>query len=120
MALSIREHYRQWLTEHLGIGGLLACGVGFVDKSSVHFTCLEQWPPTALEVALRTLSDAFEVAHHHQIGAQRQRWDFEYAQIHCVRRTDKIMLALFVARDHADAGGIEKVMAEFLAFQPLN
>jgi len=120
MALQIREHYRQWLTEHLDVTGLLASGVGFVDKSSVSFSCLDQWPPTAIEVAMRTLSDAFDVAHLHHITAQEQRWDFEQARIHCVRRPDKIMLAVFVRKDQPGGGQLEKMLQSFLTFQPLS
>jgi hypothetical protein len=120
MAINIREHYRLWLTEHLDISGLLACGVGFVDKSSVSFSCLDQWPPAALEVAMRCLSDAFDVAHLHRIGAQEQRWDFEHARIHCVRRPDKIMLALFVSKAEPGGAGLEKMQQEFIAFHPLD
>jgi len=114
----MKETIRDWMVENAGTPGLLACGVRFADKTSINESRSEAFPVAAMENAWRCIADAYQVLTLHRFPVARMRWVYEQAILACVRRSDGIILGLFLAPD-SDTVGQQEVERLFLEFHAL-
>jgi hypothetical protein len=110
-----RDQIQLWLAQRLPLPGILAGGMALPDRTVVTCAIDPRYPPAALDNALRCAADAFDVAALHRFQAQRSRWLFDQVEVHCARRSDKHLLAVFVDRRDSDAGprGLDALFEEF-------
>ena len=109
----------QWLGRHARLRGVLACGVGFPDKTFLTQSWSPEFPTQSLDNAMRCASDAFQVLGVNFFPNERVRWVYEKALLHCARRADGICLGIFTDVDPGsiDAAEIERLIAEFRALR---
>ncbi len=110
-----RDQLQLWLAQRLPLPGVLAGGLALPDRTTVPCAIAPDYPPNALDTALRCAADAFEVAALHRFPAIRSRWVFGQAEVHCLRRPDKYLLAVFLSRQTptVDPACLEVLFEEF-------
>ena len=71
-----------------------------------------------MNLVMRSLSDAFDVAGLHKIPASEQCWTFDKAIVLCARRPDRHFIALFLEKNEGAADMIQarQVIEEFKTF----
>ena len=113
----MKETAKQWMAENSRARGLLACGVRFTDKTSINESHSPDFPIVAMENAWRCIADAYQVLTLHRFPVARMRWVYEQAVLACVRRSDGIILGLFLApnAEEADPQEVERLFSEFHA-----
>jgi len=115
--MGMNDRIKNWLAQVPTVRGLLACGVRFEDGMTLSQSYSCDCPMAALEHAWRCVADTFDVLAVYHQPANRLRWRYELAHLHCLRRNDGILLGLFVTSRPADldAAAVERLMAEFEA-----
>jgi len=113
--MGMNDRIKNWLAQVPTVRGLLACGVRFGDGTALSQSYSCDCPMVALEHAWRCADDTFEVLAAYRQPATRLRWRYELAHLQCVRRTDGMLLGLFVTSrpGDLDAAAVERLMAEF-------
>ena len=115
----MKEFLNEWLSRRSRLPGVLACGVRFLDKTSVTLSWSSEFTTHSLENAWRCASDAFQVLKVNFFPDERVRWVYEQVLLHCARREDGICLGIFTAKDQGsvDAAEIERLIAQFRALR---
>lgn len=117
MNTNLSDQFQSWLASHAGFNGLLACCVGFANKTCLCASASDQFQGQAMNLVMRCLSDAFDVASMHRIPTAEQRWTFGDATILCARRPDRHFIALFLERNGVvDMERARQVIEEFKTF----
>lgn len=113
----MKNSFNQWLSSAAEFQGFLACGVRFTDQTVITHTTLADLEPATIEIALRGLADTFQVLNVHRIPAARFRWVYQEGYVHCVQRSDNILLGVFTSRTDLDAVGLENFINGFLSLR---
>lgn len=110
------QEWHQWLEKRPPVPGVVACGIGFPDKTCVARSFAPKFPLETLKNAWRCLLDAFEVVNLHRFPADEFRWQFENATVYSVRRADQVFLGMFLEKDPlaVDWDAARNLAAEFL------
>ena len=109
------DQLQSWLASQAGIAGLLACGVGFSNKTCICASASDAFQGPAMNLAMRCLSDSYDVAGLHKISAAEQRWVYHNVIILCARRPDRHFIALFLSAGAPDMTRAARVIEEFKA-----
>jgi hypothetical protein len=106
--------FREWLGR-LEAAGVLACGLGFPDRTSLSRSFSPGFPEAALAKIWIQVAETYEIAHLHRFTPLQLRWLFENAQLNCYRRPDRIFLGMFLSNDPraVDVAAVEALFAEF-------
>lgn len=111
----MKEQINQWFEQSAPFEGILACGLRFPDQSSISKSWADGFHDSAIENALRCVSDGFQVAQFNRIVPARLRWVYAGAFLYCERRQDGTILGVFTSRslDSIDLEGLERFFGEF-------
>lgn len=118
--LPTNDYLIQWLNQRTHLPGVLACGIGFSNKSAASRSYAPGFPAESLDKTWRYVGDMFEVAGLHRFAPHHARWIYERAQLYCVLRKDRTFFCAFVALDlkPEDAAAVSALFAEFKGQQP--
>jgi hypothetical protein len=107
--------YIAWLNERTQLPGVLACGVGFPDKTAASRSYSPGFPAECLDKTWRYVRDMFQVAGLHRFKAHQARWIYERAQLCCVMRPDHLLFCAFIEVDLKPevAAAVAELFAEF-------
>jgi hypothetical protein len=116
----MKSSVRDWLLRLGRPAGVLACGVGFPDQTSLCHSYSRAYPLVALEHTWQGLADTFRVLALHRLPTRRAAWVYEQAVLRCARRDDGLVLFVFVAPAAAesDAPALDHMITEFEALSP--
>lgn len=111
----MKEIFNHWLSVHGRFKGVWACGLRYPDTTTFHQSYIEELPEPELAKTWRYLADTYQVLNLHRIPALRLRWVYANAWIHCVRRSDGILLGLLTSTNpnEVDQAGLETLIKEF-------
>ena len=111
----MKELINQWFEQSTPFEGILACGIRFVDQSSVCKTWTDGFEENAVGNALRCVVDGYQAAQSNRIVPNRLRWVYAGALLYCERRQDGACLGVFTARnaEAVDMEGLERFFSEF-------
>ncbi len=106
-----------WVSRHVNVNGLLACGVIRDQLILVSCSYSTDFPSESLNLGWRNLAELFDLVQEQNLNPWQIRWICESTQFHALRRTDGLILGLLVATDPApfDHEGLQKVCYEFNA-----
>ena len=115
----MKDAVKQWMDQNSRVRDLLAYGVRFPDKTSLNESYSRDFPVVAMENAWRCIADAYQVLTLHKFPVARMRWIYEQALLTCVRRSDGIILGLFIAPGSGERHReeVEHLFAEFHALR---
>jgi hypothetical protein len=115
----MKDLVKAWIIESPRVVGVLACGVGLPDKTTLTETYSRDFPAAALDNVWRCVADACQVLLLHRLPAARMRWVYENGLLHCVRRSDGLLLGLLTRRSpvEVDAAGLEQLIESFKALR---
>jgi len=110
-----KEQLRKWLRAGVAARGTLLRSVRFPDQTFVSEGAEKDFPTDALAQAWRVVSDTFEVLRAQRFPPTRLSWVYERAVLHCVQRTDGVMLGVFSRRktSEVDGEGLNRFLNEF-------
>ncbi len=110
-----REHLSQWLRRAPSPRGILLRGIRFPDQTMTCDLDSRDASVVALEQAVRSVADTFQVLFAQQLFPHALVWTYRRGVLHCVRRHDGAILAV-VSRATAgdtDAAGLRQLLSEF-------
>src|SRR5262249_50487456 len=115
----MKEYFQHWLEQKAPVTGVLACGVRFIDKTSITQSWSAEYPDEALDNAWRCLADAFQVLKLNRLPGDRVLWVYEQAVLYSDRRADGTCLGVFIQReaDAVDQAGLETIFSEFATLE---
>jgi CheY-like chemotaxis protein len=106
-----------WVSRHVDVNGLLACGVVRDQLTLVSCSYSPDHPSESLNLGWRSLAELFDLMQEQNLVPWQIRWTCERTHFHCIRRTDGLILALLLANDSAqiDPASLQRVCFEFNA-----
>ena len=112
----MKAKVQAWLQAQPVFPGLLACAVRLPDQLLLSRAIDERFAVAGLEHAGRCVADTYRVLRVQRMPARELHWEYEEARLHCARRTDDLLLLLFVSGDAPpDAeSALRRWMDEFL------
>lgn len=115
MSAVAHEKLTNWLRAVPTIRGALLRGIRFADETFVSDIDAREFPATAMDQAWRNISDTFQVLSAQRMPPDRLTWQHEKTSVHCARRPDGAILAIFISRKSPDVDtmALEKMLLEF-------
>ena len=106
-----------WVSRHVNVNGLLACGVIRDQLILVSCSYSQEFPSESLNLGWRNLAELFDLMQEQNVAPWQIRWICERTQFHAFRRTDGLILGLLLTTDPTefDLAGLQKVCFEFAA-----
>jgi CheY-like chemotaxis protein len=106
-----------WVSRHVNVNGLLACGVIRDQLILVSCSYSQEFPSESLNLGWRNLAELFDLMQEQNLAPWQIRWICERTQFHAFRRTDGLILGLLLTTEPAqfDLEGLQKVCFEFAA-----
>ncbi len=106
-----------WLSQNLGIHGVLAGGLRYADGRAFSQTFSTALPQPACDNALRVLVDIFRLLQAQKLPGEKTRITYENAVLHAARRKDGTCLGVFTLKDENDFDGeaMARLLDDFLA-----
>jgi hypothetical protein len=113
--MTARENIEFWVQQNMLPGAVRAWGVVFADKTTCLRSLADSYSTAGLENALRCAADAYEVLAMHRCAPHQLIWNYESGRVCCTRRTDKTVLAVFLAplATAADQQAVASLFEEF-------
>ncbi len=117
----LKDRVTEWLRHAPSVRGVLVRGVRFADQTILCDVDSRDIPVTALELAFRSVSDAFHTLTASQILPTRLVWAYDRAVLHSARRADKTILGAFASAKSAetDLAGLDRQFSEFQNLSPV-
>src|SRR6266581_1962773 len=91
-----KQQITDWLRRTPSVRGVLVRGIRFADETFVCDFDSRGFPLGALEQAWRSVADTFHVLTAQRLLPTRVSWGHERSVLHCVRRDDGAILAVFI------------------------
>ena len=113
----MKAELESWLGALTPFPGLLACGLRPANQPGITRLFAEGWNAQAADNAWRCAADVFRVLRAHRLPSQRLRWTYARAELHCARRDDDVVFAVFVDASSLAQSlpEVERLFSEFLA-----
>jgi hypothetical protein len=106
-----------WFRGAPAVPGTLVRSLRFPDETVLTDTLAPGYSGASVELAWRSVVDAFDVLAARRLVADQLIWTHEKTLLHCARRTDETILALLMPRHQpsAEPKQVAKLIADFLA-----
>ena len=110
-----------WLKENAHLGGVLACGVRYPDKSVFSQVYDQKFHQHKIEEIWSSVAETFQSLKLQRLPTTRLKWTFDEAFLHCVVRNDGVHLCVLTGRkekkDQVNSETLNQLMSEFLDLQ---
>jgi hypothetical protein len=116
MSADFKVAATDWFRAAPAAPGTLIRSLRFPDESVLTETLAPGYSSASVELAWRSVVDAFDVLAARRLVADQLIWTHEKTRLHCARRADGVILALLVPRQQppAETKAAGNFIADFL------